>query len=69
MLQKILGKVQFALFNAGNSVIGGCAPASCACNEARETKLEKAIGFACEHGINYRQPMVRWMLGRGEGRL
>jgi hypothetical protein len=64
MLQKILGKVQFALFSAGNSVVGGsCAQASCARNEVRKTKLEKAIGFACEHGINYRQPMVRWMLG------
>jgi hypothetical protein len=62
MLQKILGKVQFALFRAGNPTV--CE--SCACNEARETKLEKTIGFAREHGINYRQPMVRWMLGRGE---
>ncbi|GHV91055.1 hypothetical protein AGMMS50268_15580 [Spirochaetia bacterium] len=62
MLQKILGKVQFALFSTGTPVV--CE--SCACNEDRETRLEKTIGFAHEHGINYRQPMVHWMLGRGE---
>ncbi|GHU20698.1 hypothetical protein FACS1894163_13740 [Spirochaetia bacterium] len=62
MLQKILGKVQFALFSTGNPVV--CE--SCACNAVRETKLEKIIGFAREHGINYGQPMSYWMLGCGE---
>jgi hypothetical protein len=62
MLQKILGKVQFVLFNAGNPMVRE----SCACEEARETKLENIVNFAHEHGINYGQPMSRWMLGREE---
>jgi hypothetical protein len=62
MLQKIFGKVQFALFNTGNPAV--CE--SFACNEARETRLEKTISFAHEHGINYGQPMSYWMLGRHE---
>jgi hypothetical protein len=60
MLQKILGKMQFVFFNAGNPVVREAG----VCKEARETKLENMVNFAQEHGLNYQQPMARWMLGK-----
>jgi hypothetical protein len=62
MLQKILGKIQFVFFNAGNSVVRE----ECACEDAGEMRLERIAAFAREHGINYGRSMSYWMLGKEE---
>jgi hypothetical protein len=64
MLQKIFGKMQAVFFVTANPVV--CETCSCTYNKERETVPEGIAGFAREHGINYTQPMSRWMLGRGE---